>query len=465
MTNKTINMDKKHLNATILKLEKLPFNKFKIPKYQRPYRWSEKNVLQLLNDVNKARLDNLSEYRIGSLILHKKDNYLDIVDGQQRITTIALILKQLCENETSYFSDFCSRVEYNHVDSVQNIRSNYYFISQWIEESLDQERENYLSYLSRKCSFVFVEVEEEHLSEAFQMFDSQNGRGKELEAYNLLKAFHLQDMYEGGDNNESDKIHCDKRWEAATRYEDKDILKQVIHEHLFRTRLWGRNTEASTFTKEELDEFKGFSLNQELVDYPFQNIYLLLQNNKGNILQNTSKRTNNSDVESKFNPFISINQPIINGKSFFDYVNTYIEMYKFLFMINKENDTFEFPQFYKTNCLDYNGAKRTGDGYIRQLYKSTIMLLFDKYGSKGVDRYYKALYSIIYRLRLEKTRVYYNTVAKYPLDIFACIINSKHITDMYALESMARRPIKQEMTNVSKEITDFFKNEYNNIEE
>ena len=52
----------------------------KIPEYQRPYKWTEKNVNNLIDDIisNKDK----SEYRLGTLVLHLFDQNLDIVDGQ-----------------------------------------------------------------------------------------------------------------------------------------------------------------------------------------------------------------------------------------------------------------------------------------------------------------------------------------------------------------------------------------------
>ena len=455
-------MNDKHLDATVKLLKNIPFERLDIPNYQRPYRWTEKNVSQLLNDINKARMDCLSEYRIGSLILHQGENDLNIVDGQQRITTIMLILKLLLnDNMRVDMSEFCSKECYTHVDSINNIKSNYRFIRQWIDEVLTpDEAQNYQSYLLNNCSFVFVEVGKDYLSEAFQMFDSQNGRGKELEAYNLLKAYHMQDMYSTGGTSQEDRIRCDKRWEAATRYNDTDVLKQVIHEHLYRIRLWTRNKTARHFSKNEIDEFKGFSNSKEYVDFPFQNIFLLQRIRIGSDLNSKAKRRLDIPcVDEYLSPFTSIIQPIINGESFFDYVNTYIEMYKILF--TNPDYLHSFSCFYTTYCQSYSGAGRIGDQYIRQLYKSLILFLFDKYGKAGVERYYKPLYSIVYRLRLQKKRVYYETVAKYPFDVFSIIANSKSLGDMYELDKMAREPFDTEMFNGCDDIERFIRTNFN----
>lgn len=90
-------------------------------------------------------------------------------------------------------SSFCQQRQFTHADSYANIKENYRFIKEWIEDTLKEESEKtkFLSFLIKQCTFVFIEVGEEYLSEAFQMFDSQNGRGRELEAYNLLKAYYL----------------------------------------------------------------------------------------------------------------------------------------------------------------------------------------------------------------------------------------------------------------------------------
>ena len=75
-----------------------------IPAYQRPYRWKDKNVRQLLEDININKKSGKQKYRIGSLILCKKidEDSFDIVDGQQRITSLFLLLRAVyakLENE------------------------------------------------------------------------------------------------------------------------------------------------------------------------------------------------------------------------------------------------------------------------------------------------------------------------------------------------------------------------------
>lgn len=70
---------------------------YQIPPYQRPYSWGADNVSQLLDDVWIAYEDQDDEYFLGSLITieTKKDVMYEVVDGQQRLTTLNLILARL----------------------------------------------------------------------------------------------------------------------------------------------------------------------------------------------------------------------------------------------------------------------------------------------------------------------------------------------------------------------------------
>ncbi len=76
----------------------------KIPEYQRPYKWTARNAIQLLDDIIEAKNDNKEVYRVGTLILHKEtdsngNKTHNIVDGQQRTITFSLLLYALYENE------------------------------------------------------------------------------------------------------------------------------------------------------------------------------------------------------------------------------------------------------------------------------------------------------------------------------------------------------------------------------
>lgn len=431
-----------------------------IPEYQRPYRWTVKNVEQLLADINNARANGKQDYLIGSVIIHKKkDNTLDIVDGQQRITTLYLIAKALD------YKGQLPQLTFNHTDSFFHIHENNAFIHEWVELNLAKsDRQDFLDYIFNNCQVVKVTVKS--LSEAFQLFETQNGRGKDLEAYNLLKAYHIRAMTS---SSRKEKIDCDVRWEDAAMYADKsnaprDLLRQLINEHLYRCRLWSRSEEAGRFSKQHIDEFKGFTIDRDSsVEFAYQNCLVQQQIASGLMqminagLFKVKSRFEHGDPDN-ISPFVNINQLIINGKPFFDWVETYIEVYKRIFMQPDSSQLSNFKDFYRSFCK-YEGCQRNGDSYIREVYKSAIILIFDRFGEKGLNHLYKAVYICLYRMRLKKKQVRYATMSSYSSSgwIFAQINNAKNISDLSGIISRASEYKKKTPKNFEvKKINELF---------
>jgi len=438
--------------AQIIKVDKVFVNVLNIPDYQRPYRWTVDNVSQLLEDVYNSWKTGKNSYRIGSIILHvENDNKLNIVDGQQRVTTILLVLKAL---KSDLGAELRNSLEFSHIDSRIAIVNNYKFINNWIEDNINIEKDDFCKYLTQHCEFVEIKVLD--LSEAFQMFDSQNGRGKELEAYNLLKAYHIRAMET---NTFEEKSDCDRKWENATRFQGDtanelevfDFLKQLFDEQIYRTRLWSRKDIALNFDKTKINELKGLSIDKHnSIKHPFQNKDLLQY-----IIQNyfNSIGVDVKGIESRFanikpqnvSPFVLINQNIINGRQFFEYIETYVEIYKQLFKSFGNNSVLsEFKMFFKEYCIGYKGAHRDGDRYLLELYKSLVFIMFDKFGEEGVTKYYKTLYALVYRVRLEKLQVKYAAVAEYPAvnQCFHIIEKAKSYLELQKLQQIARNKIE-----------------------
>ena len=454
-----------NMYAEITPIKELLNRNLNIPHYQRPYRWGMKNVLQLLTDINNSRISGKKQYRIGSMILHEiKQKQYDIVDGQQRLTTLLLII-QCCESNQC--EKLLNGLRYSHSDSVQSIIDNNAFIEDWLQNNIS-DKQGFCEYILEKCEFVVIQIT--NLSEAFQMFDTQNGRGKSLEAYNLLKAYHIRAMEQ---NSREDKIECDQRWEAAIQYDatpeitndpNIDLLKQLFEEQVYRSRIWSKNEIAGGFSNQQIDEFKGFTIDKNhTIEFPYQNPQLLQYLTAkfyNNILAGTigvQSRFEIGDSEN-IDPFVNINQAIVNGKAFFDYIETYVEIYKRMFIDLGSYQLADFKKFYYQYCLVYDSsdnsweegkknnclsrdicakARRTGDGYLREVYKSLCLTLFDKFGEKGLRRYYKTLYLLIYTSRVKNYAVKYQTAQKLPTEYFKIITAARNFTDLLELDKAA----------------------------
>ena len=112
----------------------------------------------------------------------------------------------------------------------------------------------------------------------------------------------------------------------------------------------------------------------------------------------------------------------------------------------------EFREFYYKYCLNYDGklieaesnecfkpvgyANRSGDSYLREAYKTTVLLLFDKFGERGLNKYYEVLYKLIYSERLINSQVRRDSVAKLPIRYVSIINHSQNLADLVDLEEM-----------------------------
>ncbi len=109
-----------------------------IPNYQRPYKWTAKNVIQLLDDIIDARNNNKEIYRVGTLILHEEaegHTKYNIVDGQQHTITFSLLLKAMQENVR-----FLDQSLSENVHNVRNISSNFRTLERRIGNIEERER-------------------------------------------------------------------------------------------------------------------------------------------------------------------------------------------------------------------------------------------------------------------------------------------------------------------------------------
>lgn len=320
-----------------------------IPDYQRPYRWRAKvHVAQLLKDIEREQKNNKKEYLVGSLILHqeKDKTILNIVDGQQRLVTFTILLHSLNEkvNDKEQISLPLLCEKFPHADSKENIRNNQKYINNYLAHFDDIKKNAVKNFALNNCLFNVITVFD--ISEAFQLFDSQNSRGKELYAADLLKTFHLRNMEEC---SEEEKLLCVKRWEKAMN--DKK-LNPLIAENLFRIRSWIKGGNYYDFDKSKIDHFKGIGITEMLKtgkSYPY--MFTLIHASLCNRFQ--------------------IDEPIVNGKRFFDYIDFYLNL------LDKTNF---YPEmnFEKNKNTFVTG--RLIDQRIESFYKNVLLYYKDKFG-------------------------------------------------------------------------------------
>ena len=158
----------------IWSIDKLLKANLVIPNYQRPYKWTDKNIIELLLDIQKSIEESRKytnfKYRIGTIILYeKKEGEFEIVDGQQRVLSLLLLTLHLQ-------SDFICRLlntKFSNKLTQKNIHDNYKTICEWFSSINEEEKRLFDNALKNILEVVVISVNK--ISEAFQLFDSQSG--------------------------------------------------------------------------------------------------------------------------------------------------------------------------------------------------------------------------------------------------------------------------------------------------
>lgn len=372
-----------------------------IPSYQRPYKWQQKHVNQLIDDVLTHR--NKQSYRLGTVVLHRdklKPAYageLDIVDGQQRLLTLTLlcsVLDQSGEFSTPLLEQsFASRV------SINNLEHNAKVIENRLVGLNDNERKALLHFVCDKCELIEVTLDD--LSEAFQFFDSQNARGKALAPHDLLKAYHLREMMD--DTEQAERLHHVSLWEQGVSPDDESAnLHLIMGEYLFRLRRWLDGDYGVQFSRHNLEVFKGVNLSTS--DYHYLQSLLALDFAVEHYNNDPIRKW---DKQNKPYPF-QVNQLIINGKRFFEYIQHYKSLHHTLF----EGDNALLGNFLKKHTR-YAGSSRKGDMYIKNLFMCAVMAYYDKFGDKELIQAATICFCWSYYLRLQYQKIGMDSVDGY----------------------------------------------------
>ncbi|MFS9339869.1 DUF262 domain-containing protein [Streptococcus mitis] len=374
--------------------ELLKEGNLRIPSYQRPYKWNRKHIRNLFYDLRDVM--GKKEYQIGSVILHEIDGHLDIVDGQQRLISISLFLHLLDDLENyKGAKQLLSATVFGEL-SCYHASENY---NEW--ENLTQlvgekEAKDICNFLLENCSVSVITMPQERLSEAFQLFDSQNNRGKSLEPHDLLKAYHLRKQ-----DTEDERIV--EKWEQFV--EDEDLsLKELFDKHLFRMRRWSRGETGLTnkrygsylrFTEDFIDDFKGVDLNQ---NFPYLELYRHIENLP-----------------------MSITMPIIDGSKFFEYIESAHETIKehkdflnaelgFSDELEGEEKNLAYPE----GMLNiYNSSKGR---YLKchNIFLNICSLFADRFGKDELSKeIVETLFIWSYYPRVKSRAIYDATVGKY----------------------------------------------------
>lgn len=373
--------------AEIKSINELLKMEIDIPDYQRPYKWTIQNIEELLGDIstaiNQAGLYRTPfKYRVGTIILHENEHGIfDVVDGQQRIISL-LLIKQCIETGVK-----CpiSKKKFSNKITQTNIHDNYMFIREWFSLKNKDDKKNFIRAFDEILEVVVISVEK--VSEAFQLFDSQNTRGKSLDPHDLLKAYHLREM----------KKYPYEMEHAVTKWESKDTnqIRELFDLFLFPVWNWSRGLKSKPFTAKEIDTYKGIP---ESSTYSY------------------ARRA------SKAMPCFQITETFISGNDFFEMVDHYLYL-----IHNIKKEIFNNQDFAEIKSIICNGKEvssikemdsvkygSAGFVYARNLFYCALLCYYDKFHNFD-EMAVKKLFTWAFMIRVDMENLGFDSINKYAI--------------------------------------------------
>jgi len=368
---------------------------YRIPEYQRPYVWESDQVIELLDDVYRACESNPdSQYFLGSMVLQKNEKKegatkyeeYDLLDGQQRLTTLFLIhavvrdttisttrQKTCCdtifqmENSDDNIPER-SRIVFDIRDKVRDFVDSYIKtdkgtskkeeltkLSQDLEEDISIRNmsnailtiqaffnnENivnkFFPFLRSNVLMIYVAAED--LEDAFHLFTVMNNRGIRLRNSDILKAENLAKILD--DNT---RIKYAKKWEDMEGYFAEDFDAFLSHLRMILVK-----------------QKAGYNLLKEYEE----NIYAPTEFDR-----NTKK-----DIAKK--PLL------IKGKPTIDFIESYYEHYKTLFDEDNENLTNSFELFNQLVLMKF--------GLEADFWVAPLLRYYEKFKTAGLIKFLNLL--------------------------------------------------------------------------
>lgn len=267
-------------------------NKYSIDYYQREYKWETKQIQELLQDLTGKFLHdfdprhehedvaNYGHYFLGSIIINNKENKKFIIDGQQRLTSLSLLLIFLhnlqkgcpdpvpiddlifskkfakksfnldVEERNSCMEALFTQAPFDDTDkpeSVKNIIARYQDIQENFPEDLIGDTLPYfIDWLIEKVHIVEITAYSDE--DAYTIFETMNDRGLSLTPTDMLKGFLLANI-----NDESKKVQANQLWKQQV----KALLELGKEEEADAIKTWLRSQYAQTIRERKKGAFPG----------------------------------------------------------------------------------------------------------------------------------------------------------------------------------------------------------------
>lgn len=378
-----------------------------IDTYQRGFVWTDDKVRQLADDLSAYQQEAAPKpsYYMGTLLIHhhtgKEKRFL--IDGQQRITALSLLHRQI----NGCLPDNCA-LTYSP-KSMRCIRAAAKVLSE------HGGRPN--AEIFEQIVFTVISVDRVDL--AFTFFDTQNNRGVQLHAIDLLKAYHLRqvDDEESVERKEALQTLCAQRWEGIQRgapvlAHNQEFTQSLFAKFLWRARYWTGQRVTPGGHGALLEEFqqKTWKTEGDCTTIP---LYRSRHNQLGTAL--TLRRDGHGEIHTNRIslspkaadlPF-AIRQPIHKGIGFFLYADKYAALLHKLVL--EPTDSVEIRRFREV----YEKLVMANSLYLREVFLLSALMFFDQFGEERLWEFSLWLDHALGAIRMEKQQVRYEAAQNF----------------------------------------------------
>ena len=192
---------------------------YEVPIYQRNYAWEKDEISTLIQDVYDAYSTQKTTYYIGTLVsFHKGDQVYEVIDGQQRLTTINIVLSALgipLNNKLTYrarrkSNDTIQSIPDFMIDEKDNgIVNGYKYALDSIKEIVPEtDKDKFKNYFQHKVHLIHYQVPKD--IDLNHYFEIMNSRGEQLEKHEIIKARLIEKL------TDEDKAKFNCIWESCS---------------------------------------------------------------------------------------------------------------------------------------------------------------------------------------------------------------------------------------------------------
>lgn len=333
-----------------------------VPIYQRNYAWGETQIVQLIEDIESSIDRSNKNYFLGNLIVNQTDNNVyEVIDGQQRLTTLYLLEKYLGmvfakeslrfearekSNRTlAYISD-SSNLELIEELSSAEILNGFQIIDNYFKNK-NLEKSSFVQKLKR---VFLIRVQVPRDIDLNHYFEIMNTRGEQLELHEIAKAKLLEVL-----ESEHDKNIAALIWENCS---DMNSYVQMNFDVNVRRSIFTDNWSSLSESIKDFDSIKSkISLSNESIDK--KTLIEILSENKMINVSTTQSEDDNERFESP-----------ISFPNFLLQVNAVIRK------IGEEDASLDDKHFLKNLSWAWSAPEKAKE-FLFNLLKCRV--LFDKY--------------------------------------------------------------------------------------